>query len=465
MKKYLKLVLLITLFCFSFNIYASPKDKLKGKWLDVERYAPNGIAENIIDFTDGTLFRDKNRHKSKISFDKETANEKVRTGWSLSPYEFIGEELHFQGRVYIKYDKRMEILSDKLPDAAYENNLKQAKEVVDKYRPVHQIICDRTIKYANGTDRFGFIKLLKKEGCNVDRAMYQSLSSGEIDIVKYLIDNGFDINEQDSIQGRSLIMYAINTHPKHFGIVEYIMQKKPDLSIKDFKDKDVYQAMRHKGTNREIAIGLLQGKKLIDLEVLAKTQSNSPAVNPYLGANTDNRKATGNIDKLIIVTPPAKKSGGCLSVNNYKPVAGLVNLALHKHTSQSSTYFYKWNASSDLANDGNTDGKYMGHSVMHTRNNNHAWWQVDLEKRSAIKKIVLWNRTDPKMEKRLTNFSVYVIDKDKKVVFENIFCQNNNIFSPAMEIVLPENTSGRYVKVMLNGQNYLHLAEVEVFGN
>lgn len=157
-------------------------------------------------------------------------------------------------------------------------------------------------------------------------------------------------------------------------------------------------------------------------------------------------------------------SGDCISQSPSVAYAdGLINVAKNGSASQSSTGHWSWDATPDLANDGNTDGDYKGHSVSHTLAEHRAWWQVDLGEVYPIEKIVIWNRTDHGWAKRLSNFNLVVLDEANKPVFERTYCRGGKFFSPAMMVDMPKDTSGRYVKVMLNGKNYLQLAEVEVF--
>jgi hypothetical protein len=60
---------------------------------------------------------------------------------------------------------------------------------------------------------------------------------------------------------------------------------------------------------------------------------------------------------------------------------------------------------------------------------------------------------------------VSVKDNSGKVTFERTYCRGGRYFNPAMMIVLPKNIKGKTIRIMLNGTNYLQLAEVEVFGS
>jgi putative heme-binding domain-containing protein len=69
--------------------------------------------------------------------------------------------------------------------------------------------------------------------------------------------------------------------------------------------------------------------------------------------------------------------------------------------------------------DGNTNGSYGGGGQTHTEENtSNPWWEVDLGGESPIDSIVVWNRTDDGLGKRLDGFTLQVLDNAHKVVFE-----------------------------------------------
>lgn len=142
------------------------------------------------------------------------------------------------------------------------------------------------------------------------------------------------------------------------------------------------------------------------------------------------------------------------------------NLAQGK-TAQQSSVGYGGNPM--RAVDGNTNGNYYGHSVTHTASQNQAWWQVDLGKKSQIKSIRVWNRTDCCPE-RLSKF--YVLVSDSPMTSNNlqaVLSQPgvwNKYFegAAATPSEISVNRSGQYIRIQLSGTNYLSLAEVEVLG-
>ena len=142
------------------------------------------------------------------------------------------------------------------------------------------------------------------------------------------------------------------------------------------------------------------------------------------------------------------------------------NLALSGQASQSSTGTYDGiTGYATRANDGNTDGTWGHYSVSHTNHNTNAWWRVELNGVFEIDHVIIWNRNDSnRMSERLTNFTVSVLNSSMTTVFSKDFFTDGGTFYSDLRIELPEGILGKYVQVQLNGTNYLHLAEVEVYG-
>jgi F5/8 type C domain len=101
-----------------------------------------------------------------------------------------------------------------------------------------------------------------------------------------------------------------------------------------------------------------------------------------------------------------------------------------------------------------------------------AWWQVDMGRVASIDSMQLWNRTDAATG-RLTDYWVFVsntpfqaTDGPGNLVGKaGVWSSHQTSVSPNPMIALQShNVTGRYVRVQLNGTNYLQLAEVKVFG-
>lgn len=144
------------------------------------------------------------------------------------------------------------------------------------------------------------------------------------------------------------------------------------------------------------------------------------------------------------------------------------NLALNKPTGASSIGFGGWPG---YAVDGNTDGVYNDNSVSHTADNAaNDWWQVDLGASSTISWIQIWNRTDC-CSNRLQNFVMFVSTYDmanatlsQLLADSTVTARQVNASTINTTIGIPVGAVGRYVRVQLLGNNYLSLAEVQVYG-
>lgn len=152
----------------------------------------------------------------------------------------------------------------------------------------------------------------------------------------------------------------------------------------------------------------------------------------------------------------------------------LTNLALNKPAKQSSTAYA---SPASRAVDGNTDGNWYSNSVTSTDCpcGSHpfpvptSWWEVDLGAVQWIDNIKIFNRTDCCSE-RLSAFYVFVSDTDFTSAFVDDTLKQPGVsayFTPgkaASPTTISVNRTGRYVRVQLTADNYLSLAEVQVWG-
>ncbi|UCS91876.1 DUF1735 domain-containing protein [Echinicola marina] len=141
------------------------------------------------------------------------------------------------------------------------------------------------------------------------------------------------------------------------------------------------------------------------------------------------------------------------------------NIALGKPTNQSSITA---GGLSPRAVDGNTNGAWSAGSVTHTAGVGQDWWEVDLEAISPlIAQINIYNRTDC-CAQRLVDFHVFVSD----VPFESTSLEEtqaqegvSDYFTAGVGGAKTEikiGRTGRYVRVQLEGNTPLALAEVEI---
>jgi hypothetical protein len=157
--------------------------------------------------------------------------------------------------------------------------------------------------------------------------------------------------------------------------------------------------------------------------------------------------------------------------------SGGSDLASGKTATQSSTLPGYPTDVAAAAADGNTDGNFGDGSVTATNLDTNAWWQVDLGGSAAVSSVVIWNRTDC-CQSRLSNYWTFISDTpfqpaDTPATLQYRAGTWSNYQSAAPSSFATITASafsptgspqGRYVRVQLSSQNYLSLAEVQVFG-
>jgi putative heme-binding domain-containing protein len=95
-----------------------------------------------------------------------------------------------------------------------------------------------------------------------------------------------------------------------------------------------------------------------------------------------------------------------------------VNVAPQGKASQSSTAS---GGAASRAIDGNTSGTYADGSSTHTNEGSlDPWWEVDLGREVPVETVVVWNRTDGALGNRLNNFTLRVLDAEKRTVFQSV---------------------------------------------
>jgi putative heme-binding domain-containing protein len=109
-------------------------------------------------------------------------------------------------------------------------------------------------------------------------------------------------------------------------------------------------------------------------------------------------------------------AGKTLTLAEVEVYSGGRNVARNGKASQSSTAY---DAVAAKAIDGNKSGKWADGGLTHTEENTrNPWWEVDLGSEFPIESVVIYNRTDENLGKRLDNFTLRVLSKDRTAVFE-----------------------------------------------
>ncbi|MCE9529679.1 MAG: discoidin domain-containing protein [Planctomycetes bacterium] len=145
-----------------------------------------------------------------------------------------------------------------------------------------------------------------------------------------------------------------------------------------------------------------------------------PWVEPLLTALPSNLAAQVGTGKGIagrFVRVEIKGNKKTLSLAEVEVFSNGQNIARKGKASQKDIDF---GGSPEKAIDGNTAGLYSMGSISHTKENGNApWWEVDLGDEYPIDTIVIHNRTDPGMNKRLDGFTVQVLDKARRETWAN----------------------------------------------
>lgn len=148
---------------------------------------------------------------------------------------------------------------------------------------------------------------------------------------------------------------------------------------------------------------------------------------------------------------------------------GLENIALGKAATQSS--ISAWSHVRSPTNDaaGGIDGRPDGNFGFHTDFEESPWWMLDLGSPATIREVRLFNRLDDEgIARRAARLVIEVgfranglsevFRRETDELFGGVD-GNPLIFRPNIPI------PGRYVRIRLLTQNYLHLDQVEVYGD
>ncbi|GLQ74165.1 galactose-binding domain-containing protein [Vibrio penaeicida] len=139
------------------------------------------------------------------------------------------------------------------------------------------------------------------------------------------------------------------------------------------------------------------------------------------------------------------------------------NLTVNGTATQSST---QYGGSAQRAIDQNVDGNYHNGSVTHTANELNPWWEIDLGAQEAFTNITLLNRTDCCF-RRLQDVYVFVSDTSMQGKTLEQLKNDPNITQYSRDAVgkswnISSILNGRYIRVQIEGQGILSLAEVIV---
>jgi putative heme-binding domain-containing protein len=132
---------------------------------------------------------------------------------------------------------------------------------------------------------------------------------------------------------------------------------------------------------------------------------------PELAKTVAGGKAT--VGRYVRIELPGKQR--TLTLAEVQVFSDGANVARKGKASQSSLAH---GGVASRAIDGNTSGNFGDGTSSHTiEGTDDPWWEVDLGAEVPVERIVVWNRTDGNLGTRLSNFTLRVLDKERRTVF------------------------------------------------
>jgi hypothetical protein len=143
-----------------------------------------------------------------------------------------------------------------------------------------------------------------------------------------------------------------------------------------------------------------------------------------------------------------------------------VNIALRGKATQSSVY--PINEGYHREADGAISGRLTGHYQCHTKQEDQPWWQVELPGLSAIYEIRVFNRCDnAEAQKRMSRLRI--LCSNDGIAWETLAERNETqpvggLRGRPYRWLVEQQKSARFVRIQLPAVTFLHLDQVEVFG-
>jgi len=155
----------------------------------------------------------------------------------------------------------------------------------------------------------------------------------------------------------------------------------------------------------------------------------------------------------------------CFNINTSRKASRLRNLALNKPATQSSISV--WSSKSNPEEDARcgNNGQISRPYGFHTDYQSNPWWQVDLQDQFIIRKVLIFNRQG--CEDRLKYFTIFKSSdaENWQIIFKK---QDDLVFGVGNSVPYVAEIAGdhlaRYIRIQLDGVDFLHFSECQVFG-
>ncbi len=154
---------------------------------------------------------------------------------------------------------------------------------------------------------------------------------------------------------------------------------------------------------------------------------------PEFKALTDGKQTQGA--RFLRIELPRN---GTLTLAEVQILSGGKNIAPQGKSKQSST---SNGGEASRATDGRTDGAFSSGTQTHTQEmENNPWWEIDLGTEHPVESVVVWNRTEGDIGKRLEGFTLTLLDTGRQTVFQKL---NNPAPAPSLRVgVFTDSTGG-----------------------
>ena len=151
---------------------------------------------------------------------------------------------------------------------------------------------------------------------------------------------------------------------------------------------------------------------------------------------------------------------GKIALHSRSPSFSGSNIALGCSAIQSSYLYTDLPTASAAVN-----GKKTGGASFHTAYEEAPWWQVDLRQERSFETIVVYNRIEPGCIAR--SQTIEILLSNDEVSWKSIYKHVGEPFGgvDGDPLVVSGHFAARYVRMRLEGREYLHLDQVELYAN
>ncbi|HXG08752.1 MAG TPA: PVC-type heme-binding CxxCH protein [Gemmataceae bacterium] len=165
----------------------------------------------------------------------------------------------------------------------------------------------------------------------------------------------------------------------------------------------------------------------------------------------------GTVGRFVRIELPGRRR--TLTLAEVEVYSDGRNVARQGRASQKNTAH---GGDASRAIDGNRSGRYADGGQTHTEENTaNPWWEVDLGQERPIDAVVIYNRTDAGLGKRLEGFTIQILDNHRKVVF-----QKEKLPAPEVSATYEVGGSGPEAslrRAAMNALTYVRGEEVKTF--